>query len=39
MFPAAAEWLGARRIAALAASTNLVGMVCPGRHSVFEGFR
>ncbi len=37
MFPAAAEWLGARRIAALAASSNLVGMVCPGRHSVFRG--
>ena len=34
-FPAAANWLGARRIAALAASTNLVGMVCPGLHSIF----
>jgi NAD(P)-dependent dehydrogenase (short-subunit alcohol dehydrogenase family) len=36
MFPAAAEWLGPRRIAALAASSNLVGMVCPGRHSIFR---
>lgn len=37
MFPAAAEWLGPRRIAALAASSNLVGMICPGRHSIFRG--
>jgi acyl dehydratase/NAD(P)-dependent dehydrogenase (short-subunit alcohol dehydrogenase family) len=37
MFPAAAEWLGPRCVAALAASSNLVGMVCPGRHSVFRG--
>jgi NAD(P)-dependent dehydrogenase (short-subunit alcohol dehydrogenase family) len=35
-FPAAARWLGARRIAALAASTNLVGMVCPGLHSIYR---
>jgi len=35
-FPAAANWLGARRLAALAASTNLVGMVCPGLHSMFR---
>jgi MaoC like domain/short chain dehydrogenase len=35
MFPAAANWLGARRIAALAASTYLVGMVCPGLYSIF----
>lgn len=37
MFPAAADWLGGRRIAALAACTNLVGMVCPGLHSIFGG--
>ena len=37
MFPAAAEWLGPRCVAALAASSNLVGMVCPGRHSIFRG--
>lgn len=35
-FPAAARWLGARRVAALAASTNLVGMVCPGLHSIYS---
>jgi NAD(P)-dependent dehydrogenase (short-subunit alcohol dehydrogenase family) len=36
-FPAAARWLGDARIASLAASTNLVGMVCPGLHSIFGG--
>jgi hypothetical protein len=35
MFPAAARWLGPRRVAALAASTLLVGMVCPGLHSIY----
>lgn len=35
-FPAAARWLGARRIAALAASSYLVGMVCPGLHSIYS---
>ena len=35
LFPAAAAWVGARRLAALIASTNLVGMVCPGLHSLF----
>jgi acyl dehydratase/NAD(P)-dependent dehydrogenase (short-subunit alcohol dehydrogenase family) len=35
MFPAAADWLGPRRVAALAASTLLVGMVCPGLHSIY----
>jgi len=35
MFPAASQWLGNRRVAALAASTYLVGMVCPGLHSIF----
>ncbi len=35
-FPAATKWLGAQRIASLAASTCLVGMVCPGLHSVFS---
>jgi acyl dehydratase len=37
MFPAAAQWLGDRRIAALAASSHLVGMICPGLHSIFRG--
>lgn len=39
LFPAAAGWLGARRIAALAASTRLVGMIAPGLHSVYGGLR
>lgn len=38
MFPAATKWLGAKKIAALAASTYLVGMVCPGLHSIYDGF-
>lgn len=36
LFPAAARWLGTRRIAALAASTYLVGMTCPGLHSIYS---
>jgi hypothetical protein len=36
LFPAASRWLGPRRIAALAASTYLVGMVCPGLHSMYN---
>ncbi len=36
LFPAATKWLGVRRIAALAASTYLVGMVCPGLHSIYS---
>jgi len=36
LFPAAAKWLGTRRIAALAASTYLVGMVCPGLYSIYN---
>ena len=35
MFPALSRWLGSRRIAALAASSLLVGMVCPGLHSIY----
>jgi acyl dehydratase len=35
MFPAASGWLGAVRIAAIGASSNLVGMVCPGLHSIY----
>jgi hypothetical protein len=37
MFPAATRWLGARRVAALAASTHLVGMIFPGLHSIYSG--
>jgi hypothetical protein len=36
LFPAATKWLGAQRIAALAASSYLVGMVCPGLHSIYS---
>jgi NAD(P)-dependent dehydrogenase (short-subunit alcohol dehydrogenase family) len=36
LFPSATRWLGARRIAALAASTYLVGMICPGLHSIYS---
>jgi acyl dehydratase len=36
MFPAAAGWLGPCRVAALAASSLLVGMVCPGLHSIYR---
>jgi hypothetical protein len=36
LFPAATKWLGFRRIAALAASTCLVGMVCPGLYSMYS---
>jgi NAD(P)-dependent dehydrogenase (short-subunit alcohol dehydrogenase family) len=36
LYPAATKWIGARRIAAIAASTHLVGMVCPGLHSVYS---
>jgi acyl dehydratase len=35
LFPAATQWLGARRVAALAASTHLVGMICPGLNSIY----
>jgi NAD(P)-dependent dehydrogenase (short-subunit alcohol dehydrogenase family) len=35
MFPAASRWLGPRRVAALAATSLLVGMVCPGLHSIY----
>lgn len=38
MFPAASAWLGPRRLAALGATTLLVGMVCPGLHSIYAGF-
>ncbi len=35
MYPAAAEGMGARRMASLAISSTLVGMVCPGLHSIY----
>jgi acyl dehydratase len=36
-FPRAATLLGARRVSALGAFTRLVGMECPGLHSIFQG--
>ena len=36
MFPAASGWLGSGRVAALAASSSVVGMVCPGLHSIYR---
>jgi acyl dehydratase len=38
-FPAASAWLGARRLAALAATSRLVGMVYPGLHSIYTGLK
>jgi acyl dehydratase len=37
MFPAAADALGVHRVAGLACSLFLVGMVCPGLHSIYRG--
>jgi acyl dehydratase len=37
MFPDAARYLDARRVAALAGASCLVGMVVPGRYSLFGG--
>jgi acyl dehydratase len=31
------RWLGAARVADLAGCTRIVGMVCPGLHSIFHG--
>lgn len=36
-FPSAARHWGEQRIAALICTTRLVGMVCPGLHSIFGG--
>jgi acyl dehydratase len=37
MFPTAANVLDVHRVAALACSSFLVGMVCPGLHSIYRG--
>ena len=37
MFPAAARQWGDHRVASLGCMTYLVGMVCPGLHSIFGG--
>lgn len=38
LFPALSEALDARRISTMAQLSTLVGMVCPGLHSIFSGF-
>jgi acyl dehydratase len=37
-FPRLAGVVGSQRVSALAALSRLVGMVCPGLHSIFAGF-
>ena len=36
LFPAAAAWIGAERLRGLVALSYLVGMECPGLHSLFS---
>jgi acyl dehydratase/NAD(P)-dependent dehydrogenase (short-subunit alcohol dehydrogenase family) len=36
--PDASRWLGVERVAALLGLSRLVGMECPGLHSMFSGF-
>ncbi|HXL72127.1 MAG TPA: SDR family NAD(P)-dependent oxidoreductase [bacterium] len=38
LFPNAARWMGPARIGGLAALSRLVGMECPGLHSIFIRF-
>jgi len=35
-YPAATKWLGTRLIEGLAATSQLVGMICPGLHSIYS---
>lgn len=35
-FPKATDWIGITQIAALVCTTRIVGMVCPGLHSIFN---
>jgi acyl dehydratase len=37
LFPEATQWMGGQRVAALATLSTLVGMRCPGLHSIFLG--
>jgi acyl dehydratase/NAD(P)-dependent dehydrogenase (short-subunit alcohol dehydrogenase family) len=37
-FPNAARWLGVERVAALLCLSRLIGMECPGLHSLFSSF-
>lgn len=36
LFPHAASAMGCRRVAGIALSSRLVGMICPGLHSIFS---
>ena len=38
LFPSAVRGLGRARVAGLACSSVVVGMICPGLHSLFAGF-
>lgn len=38
LFPHAASLVGSRRVAAIALLSRLVGMICPGLHSIFAAF-
>jgi acyl dehydratase/NAD(P)-dependent dehydrogenase (short-subunit alcohol dehydrogenase family) len=38
LFPHAASVIGCRRVAAIALLSRLVGMICPGLHSIFSAF-
>ena len=37
-FPYASSAIGSSRVAAIALLSTLVGMICPGLHSLFGGF-
>ncbi len=39
LFPNAAQWIGKNRIGALAALSKVVGMECPGLHSILIGLK
>jgi NAD(P)-dependent dehydrogenase (short-subunit alcohol dehydrogenase family) len=38
IFPHAVKWLGADKVGGLLCLSRLVGMECPGMHSLFSGF-
>lgn len=35
LFPALTSWIGPSRVCSLAATSYLVGMICPGMHSIY----
>lgn len=39
LFPHAAKALGAEKVDAIAKLSTIVGMLCPGLHSIFNGFK